>query len=182
MTQDTAKTSTLAWEHAAHAIPDAGLSRTRSADADELAGVARALDLLGCASLQAEYTIIPSGGERYHVFGKVRAEVTQACVVTLEPVGTTIEEQFDVTFWPAGEVPAPANGVLSLDEELDPEPIIDGQIGVGRLVFECLATTIDPFPRKPDAALEQTSTAPAGASDGKLESPFAVLAKIRGTG
>jgi Large ribosomal RNA subunit accumulation protein YceD len=182
MTQNSAKTGELTWKHAAHDIPASGMTRSRSADAEELAGVARALGLLACASLQAEYTVIPSGGERYHVFGTVRAQVTQACVVTLEPIASAIEERFDVTFWPAEDMPAPMNGVLSLDEEPDPEPILEGQIAVGRLVFECLATAIEPFPRKPDAALEQTSTAPGAAGGGNPASPFAVLAKIRTMG
>jgi hypothetical protein len=69
--------------------------------------------------------------------------------------------------------------VVDPGEELDPEPIVAGQIAVGRVVYECLAAAIDPFPRAPGAALDRTSTAPDGGSSAKPESPFAVLAKIR---
>jgi len=178
MKDDTAAAE-LVWEHAAHHIPDAGLSRKRAAEPEELAAVARALDLVACSSLQAEYTITPSVQGRYHVFGTLRAEVGQACGVTLEPITSTIEQRFDVSFWPADDMPAPVSGEMSLDDEIDPEPIVAGQIAVGRVVFECLAAAIDPFPRQPDATLDRTSTAPEGGSDGKPESPFAVLAKIR---
>ena len=87
--------------------------------------------------------------------------------MTLEPVDSTIEESFDVTFWPQEDMPAPASGEVDLDEEADPEPIVAGQIAVGRVVFECLAAAIDPFPRKPDATLDwqlavsQRTAAPA---------------------
>ena len=57
---------------------------------------------------------------------------------------------------------------------------VAGQIGVGRVVYECLAGAIHPFPRKADAALERVAASPVGSQDGKPESPFAVLAKIKG--
>ena len=75
--------------------------------------------------------------------------------MTLEPVDSTIEEVFDVTFWPEEDMPAPRGGEVDLDEEADPEPIVGGQIDVGRVVFECLAAAVDPFPRRPDATLDR---------------------------
>ena len=57
-----------------------------------------------------------------------------------------------------------------------------GQIEVGRIVFECLAGAIDPFPRKADAALERVAASPRGSAGDKPESPFAVLAKIKEKG
>ena len=84
-----------------------------------------------------------------------------------------------MTFWPEEDMPAPRGGEVDLDEELDPEPIVAGQIDVGRVVFECLAAGIDPFPRKPDAALDWRSSAPADGGASKPESPFAVLANIK---
>ena len=64
-------------------------------------------------------------------------------------------------------------------KEPDPEPIVAGQIDVGRVVFECLAAAIDPFPRKPDAALDRSTSAAADGGAGKPESPFAVLANVK---
>ncbi len=160
-------------------IPERGLSSERVAAPDELASVARALDLLACSSLAATYSIVPTANGRYHLYGRLRAGVVQACVVTLDPVDGSIEESFDVTFWPEEEMPEPSSGALDLDEEPDPEPIVAGQIAVGRVVFECLAAAIDPFPRKPDAVLDRNSAAAAEGAVGKAESPFAVLANIK---
>jgi uncharacterized metal-binding protein YceD (DUF177 family) len=181
MQPDTMPTQ-LRWDHAARGIPEVGLSRERAADPDELASIARALDLVACRSLAAKYTITPTAEGRYQLSGTLRAEVEQACVVTLEPIGSTVEERFDVSFWPTDEMPPPASGEVNLDEELDPEPIVEGQIAVGRIVFEHLATAIEPFPRKPDATLERTSTATEERTGDKPESPFAVLANIRPKG
>lgn len=179
MTHKSSPTGELAWEHATRDIPESGLSREREAAADELAGVARALDLIACAGLRAAYTIAPTVDGRYRLSGTLRAEISQACVVTLEPVDSTIAESFDVAFWPQEDMPAPRGGELDLDEELDPEPIVAGHIDVGRVVFECLAGAIDPFPRKEGATLDRRSQAPAEGAAGKPESPFAVLANIK---
>ena len=82
--------------------------------------------------------------------------------MTLEPVDSTIEEAFDVDVLARGGHAGARGGELDLDEEPDPEPIVAGQIAVGRVVFECLAAAIDPFPRKPDATLDRRSPAADG--------------------
>jgi hypothetical protein len=122
---------------------------------------------------------MPSALGRYRVSGTLHADIAQACVVTLDPVDSAIDESFDVTFWPEQDMPAPSGGALDIDEEPDPEPIVAGHIAVGRVVFECLAAAIDPFPRLPDAELERRTAAGAEASAGASDSPFAVLANIK---
>jgi uncharacterized metal-binding protein YceD (DUF177 family) len=179
MARNTSMPAELAWEHAARDIPDRGLSMQREAAPDELARIARALNLVACNALRAEYAISPSIGGRYRLSGRLSAEVTQACVVTLDLVVNPIEESFDVTFWPPEDIPAPQSGAVDLDDEPEPEPIVAGQIAVGRVVFECLAATIDPFPRKPGAALDWQEPAPEEPGGAKPNSPFAVLSNIK---
>jgi hypothetical protein len=172
----------LAWEHAIRVIPQSGLAIERAALAGELTAIARALDLIACVRLTAEYTITPIGRGRYRLAGRLRAEVEQACVVTLESIGSTIEECLDVDFWPAEDIPAPASGEVDIDEDFDPEPIREGRIGVGRVICACLAAAIDPFPRKPGAVLERHATVSAAEAGDGGHSPFAVLARIRSRG
>ena len=169
----------LAWEHAVEDIPDAGLSQHRLATTDELDGLARALDLLSLAALDVEYTISRLGGRRYRLTGRLRAELSQTCVVTLEPVESTHEETFNAFFWPQEEIPAPHSGQIDIDDGDEPEPIVGEKIAVGRIVFECLAASVDPFPRKPGAVLDWQPPRAREATEGLPESPFAVLAKIR---
>ena len=179
MKRKTNTTAELSWEHATHDIPQSGLSREREAAPDELARIARALDLFACASLRTAYAVVPTVGGRFRVTGRLRAEISQACVVTLEPVDSTIEEGFDVTFWPEEEMPAPRGGEVDMDEEADPEPILAGQIDIGRIIFECLVACIDPFPRKPEASLDRSSAHPTDEAAGKPDSPFAILANVK---
>jgi hypothetical protein len=179
MTRKTDAPTELAWEYAIQSIPERGLSHARNASPEELAAIAPALDLLACGSLSAAFTIMPTVGGRYHLTGTLRADITQACVVTLDPVDSAIEEALDVTFWPERDMPAPSGGALDIDEEPDPEPIVAGQIAVGRVVFEHLAAAIDPFPRTPDAALERDKATGAAGAPGTSDSPFAVLANIK---
>lgn len=182
MTEPTGYADELAWDHAAHEIPDAGLSARREAAPDELARVARALDLLDCPGLAAEYAISPAASGRYRLSGRLRAEVVQACVVTLEPVASTIEESFEAMFWPPEDMPQPQGGEVAMDEGPEPEPLVAGRIGVGRVVFECLAMAIDPFPRTSDARLEQHAAEPAAGAAADAASPFAVLATLKSRG
>ena len=179
MTRETRKTAELTWEHATHDIPQSGLSREREAAPDELERVARALELIACASLTATYTVAPTVDGRFRLWGRLRADITQACVVTLEPVESTIQEGFDVAFWPEEDMPAPRSGVVDLDEETDPEPIVAGHIDIGGVVFECLAAAIDPFPRRQGATLDWSAPAPAEGAASKPASPFAVLANVK---
>ena len=172
----------LTWEHAVHDIPDSGLSRVHHATSEELQAIARALELVICSSLTATYTIMPTGGGHYRLSGRLQASLQQTCVVTLEPVAEDIDETFDISFWPEADIPPPASGEIDLDDEPDIEPIIAGQIQVGRVIFECLAGAIDPFPRKDDAALERVAASPRGHTDEKSENPFAVLARIKEKG
>ena len=169
----------LDWVHAVDDIREGGLSTVRRAAPDELEQIAQALDLIALSRLVASYSIRPVGDEHYRLTGQIEASLQQACVVTLEPVPAEISETFDVTFWPESDMPPPASGEVVLDDEPEPEPIVAGQIDVGRIVFECLAGAVNPFPRKTDAALDRVSAGPQGGTDGKPESPFAVLAKIK---
>jgi uncharacterized metal-binding protein YceD (DUF177 family) len=180
MTPSTLAPAVLAWDHAVADIPAEGLSVQRTAEPGECERIARALDLLGC-TFSLDYAIVPSGFGRYRLTGTLMARVEQACGVTLEPVASTIEERLDLRFWPAADIPAPTSGEVDLDGEEDPEPIVEERIGVGRVAFECLAAAIDPFPRKPEAALERSSTGGEEAL-GKADSPFAVLANLRPKG
>jgi len=170
-------TAELTWGHATHEISDAGLSAERVATQEELERIARALELLSCPSLTAQYTITPLGQDRYQLTGRLTAQVSQACVVTLEPITSDIDEELAVVFWPEEQIPAPAANEIDLGDEAEPEPIIGGYIDIGRVVFESLASAIDPYPRKPGATLDRDAAAPQGQQG--QDGPFAALAKIK---
>jgi hypothetical protein len=118
--------------------------------------------------------IEPSGRGGARVTGAVHGEVTQICVVSLEPFAATVDEAVDVRFAPQAEEDsnrrtARETLTLSLADEDDPDPMIDGKIDLGALAAEFFALGLDPYPRKPGVIFEP----PAEAADHSL--PFASL-------
>ena len=175
-------TTELSWDHAVRDVPPSGITGARDAGPDELAAVARALGLIACTHLRVQYAIQPMSGGRYRLSGRLHAEVTQACVVTLDPIEGTLEENFEATFWPREAMPAPESGELAIDDAPEPEPIVAGQIAVGRVVFESLAAALEPYPRKPGAVLDWPPAPPADNAAAAPASPFEVLAKLKRKG
>jgi uncharacterized metal-binding protein YceD (DUF177 family) len=170
--------TTLDWTHGTADIPAAGLKLTRIATGPEREATAKALGLLDCPALTVTYAIRPLRGGRYALDGSIAGDAVQACVVTVEPVASRIELNFDVTFAPEGAAvdAKPADetelDVLALPEV---EPIAGGQLEVGRVVYETLAAGLDPYPRAAGAKFEWEDPR------GDVEvNPFAVLAKLKG--
>jgi hypothetical protein len=165
----------LAWEHAVQDISEAGLAVERSGSPEELDAIARSLELLSCRSLVARYALTPRAGGNIHLAGTLQAKVEQSCVVTLEPLLNDVAADFSVDYWPETELPEPTGGAVDIDDEAELEPIVAGQIEVGRVVFQALAGAIDLFPRKPGVSFEP----PTEAAESSPESPFAALAKMK---
>lgn len=163
------------WTYRVTEIPDAGLRQTREATEAERTRLAEVLNLLACRRLVCEFTIRAIGKGHYRLAGKVKTDVTQACVVSLDPVEQTAEGDFDVQFWPPGALPESTEDELEALSAAEIEPIEHGRIDVGRIVFETLSASLDPYPRKPGAEYE---VAPAGAEPSNV-SPFAALKKLK---
>ena len=104
----------------------------------------------------------------------VQADITQICVVTLEPFDSTVDEEVEVDFAEPEGMPAEHLRPTMHDYE-PPDEIVNGQIDLGALTAEFLALGLDPYPRKPGVAFE------VGDGD-RDESPFAALAKLKEQG
>ena len=167
----------LTWSHRASEIPEAGLKIARSATANERAQIAEELDLVGCDALDTDYVLVGLGAGRYRMSGGLKARVVQSCVATLEPVEQTIEESFDLEFWPAGSLPELGEEEVEALGVPEIEPIEHGWIQDGRVILELLSTALDPYPRKPGASLaweDQSEDA-----ESKTENPFSALKKLK---
>ena len=136
---------------------------------------------LGLASIEALNATLTAtraarGGAR--VTGVVRGELTQTCVVTVEPFPATVEEEVDVRFAPRDDErerrrPPEEPETVSMTGEDEPDPIVDGKIDLGALAAEFFALGLDPYPRKPGVAFE-----PPAEPEAETEAdatPFAVL-------
>lgn len=163
------------WSHPVTEIPAQGLSRERKLAGDALQPLAKELAMLDLTSVVADYRIERLAGGAYRLHGRVTADGTQACVVTVEPVPAHVDETFDVEFWP--DLPDADGGEeKSILDERDVEPLDGGVIPVGRIVFETISAGLDPYPRKPDAAF---SWQDKDATTSQNVSPFAALSKLK---
>lgn len=149
---------------------------TIEADDAERAALARRFGLLSLDELRAEGTLeARDGGEGAALSIRFSAKLSQACVVTLEPVPATIEEEFTLEYAVPGAVTEPGDKEIDIDvEETDPpEPLIDGTVDAGEAVAEHLALALDPYPRAPGAQLASSGAAGTGE-----DSPFKALAGL----
>jgi uncharacterized metal-binding protein YceD (DUF177 family) len=127
----------------------AGASQaTVTAGETERVALAQRFGLIAIDSLEASYTLKrEAAGVR--AAGHLSARVTQACVVTGEPVPATVEEDFDIRFVPEA---APGQDEIELSEdECDTVFFTGGTIDLGEAAAETLALALDPFPRSPVA-------------------------------
>ena len=156
------------------ALPREGQTVTIEATSAERQALASFFKLPAIAALTATLRLEPwdHGGAR--VSGAVRGALTQVCVVSLEPFPATVDEAVDVRFAPraaSNSKPTAGKETFSLDDEDEPDPVIEGKIDLGALAAEFFALGLDPYPRKPGATFEpSTKSEPA-------DSPFAALAK-----
>ncbi|HXE25182.1 MAG TPA: DUF177 domain-containing protein [Roseiarcus sp.] len=157
------------------ALPREGQSVTIEASPAEREALASFLGLPAIAVLTATLRLEPQGRGGARVAGSVHGECTQTCVVSLEPMPATVDEAVDVVFAPRAAAgprsPGPRETLtVSLEDEDEPDPVIDGKIDLGALAAEFFALGLDPYPRKPGAVFEP------GAEPGPIDSPFAALA------
>lgn len=151
------------------------------ADARERAALAQLWKVVAVEELAADMQIGRWKKDGVRLKGKVKARLVQACVVTLEPVESVIEEEFEQIFVPEGSKLArmvtggeTAEMVLDPDGPDAPELFVGDTIDAGETVAEFVALGIDPYPRKPGVDfsdhIESDDT-----KDERKPNPFAVL-------
>ena len=142
------------------------------ADAAERAALAERFDLLSLDRFTARFTVRRLRKDLIRVKGRIAAGLVQACVVSLEPVRSRIEEPFDLVYAPESAVEEVGFGA---DTETEwPEPLPEGPLDIGEAVAQQLSLALDPYPRAPGAVI------PEGRSeDSRSQNPFARLALLR---
>ena len=121
-----------------------------SAEAQERGALARRFELLSLDRLEAEIHLKRVGGGLVRLTGRLSADVAQACVVSLEPVASALEQDFTVLYG-ATEL----DKTVMVDLESDAAEPFDGDaIDIGEAVAQQLALALDPYPRAPGVSLE----------------------------
>jgi hypothetical protein len=147
----------------------------------ELHAIAKMLDLVAVDRLTFAYRLDRRDGGRLLLTGTLCASATQTCVVSLETLEARLEVPVEMEFWPEGLLPPSARdlpdpGGAGLTEW--PEAIIDGHIDLGPVIYETLATALDPYPKRPGARFDWADTE---GRDGEAAGtgPFAALAALK---
>ena len=139
---------------------------TVTATPDECAALARRLAIPAVTSLACRWRLRRGAGGRIGAKGWISASLVRECVVTLDAFTVDASEKFHLSFVPAGkEIDDP-------DPEAEDEIPYEGDvIDLGEATAEQLALSLNPYPRKPGAAVPDIEE--AAESKGR----FAVLAQ-----
>ena len=141
-------------------LPQKGLPVLIEADERQRAALAAEHDLLSVERYRAELVVAPWKRNGVKVSGRVEADITQACIVTLDPVAAHIDEPVEALFLPEqsklGREGFEGGGEIILDAEGadSPETFSSDTIDVGALAEQFFGLAIDPYPRKPGASLD----------------------------
>lgn len=165
-------------------VPQDGLHRDIVADEDVRAAVAKFAGLRALSRFEAHFDIRRQKSDGLRVTGTVEATVGQTCVVTLEPMESTIREIVDMRFEPlpewdegAAAPAAPMRTQRSHDQdeggEDEVEPLVNDRVDLGALAVEFLMLGIDPYPRKPGVSFEAVTEDDGG------DHPFAALEALK---
>ncbi|HZP69633.1 MAG TPA: DUF177 domain-containing protein [Pseudolabrys sp.] len=152
-------------------IPEAGLHLAVEAPAAVRAQVVKIAGLRDLPHLSAIFDLSRRGAG-VHVTGQVKARVGQTCVVTLEPIESTVEEAIDLLFAPQQPAKADDEDHGAGDED-PPEPLVDGKLDLGAVATEFLLLGINPYPRKAGAEFAAVRADDDGAR------PFAALEALK---
>lgn len=140
----------------------------------ERAALAQRFGLLALDSLSATVRLRRvRGGAAIRLSGRLTADVTQACVVSLAPVEDHVEDEFTVLYADSGPADETAIGA-DADVEL-PEPLPAGPLDIGEAVAQQLSLALDPYPRAPGVEVDRKWSE---TREGR-ENRFARLAALR---
>ena len=154
-----------------------GLEQDVAASAAECRALALRLQLPAVASLSCRFRLSPPLAGQVAAEAELRAEVTQLCVLSLEPFEAVVSERFTLRFVPEG----------AEEDDIDPESADEvgyagDSLDLGETAAEQLALALDPYPRMPGLA-SPTHAAPEALGEPDPPHPFAALARLgRGPG
>jgi len=164
-------------------LPAGGMAFDLEASPAERVALARRFDLAGLDRLTAKGRVELAPGGLFEVRGRLQAELSQRCVVTLEPVPASVDTEFRRLFTREALPPDAVGGVeVEIDLDADvPEPLAEDGLDLGEVAAEEMAVVLDPYPRSPNADAVLAEIAARAAEEDR--GPFAVLAPLhRGGG
>lgn len=155
---------------------------------EERKKLAKRFDLLSISRFISSINIsVNSQKNSFRLLCKINAEFEQICIITLEPLKSSIEKEFTRNYTTLVKKEAFFDELdLSEVSEDAPEPLIKKELDFGEIVSEQFGLEIDPFPRSQGSNYHLIANTYADNSKGILEEakapgPFAILEKLKGT-
>lgn len=153
--------------------PDKTRQEKVEATAQECKALCKRFDLRALENFKASLSIRRvEGGEVVHVAGKLEADVTQTCVVSLQDVHSRVESEFETFF----SEDAPEEDELVDGNEDSPELLRNGMLDLGEVAAQYLFLGLDHYPRAPGVSLAAQLQELGGEV---RNSPFAVLQGLK---
>jgi uncharacterized metal-binding protein YceD (DUF177 family) len=147
-------------------------------DSDGRKAIAAALDVLQVKKLKFDGALIPTGRRDWRIEATFGATVSQACVVTLDPVTTRIDEDIKRTYlseWDTSE-----GEEVKIESEDTDDPLPD-TLDLIEVIIEALALSLPAYPRKDGVEATVVGVTEPGKAVMTDEDarPFAGLAALR---
>ena len=141
--------------------------------------IAKEMGLLGLRKMRFNGEITPFGASNWRLSARLGATVVQACVLTLDPVTTRIDEKIFRQYIASHEAP-PRDGALEMPDDETREPLGE-VIDPGLVMVEALALALPIYPRAPGAELTDTEFSGPGIKPMTVDDarPFAGLRGLR---
>jgi len=159
-------------------LSEAGYEAAIELGPDELAKLAQWVDVIGVNTFEGRVSLTRLSSTRFNYAAELKAEIVQACTVTLEPVLASISLDFtrELHLVPQVKKMIDYSGELSVaaGEDDMPEEIDSTRFDLAAPLLEEFSLAIDPYPRAPGVAFD----APEAAKDDR-ENPFAILGKLK---
>ena len=147
-----------------------------SADDKECLALARWAEVTAVSAFGGKVTLKRLARTRFRLSAALFSDIEQACVVTLEPVFSHIEREFERELQYFEHLPE-SGGVLTLaagDDET-PDAISDFNYDMAAPLLEEFLLAVDPYPRKAGVQFAAPAEPPE-----KSDNPFAVLKSLTG--
>jgi uncharacterized metal-binding protein YceD (DUF177 family) len=145
-----------------------------TAKPDELLRIAEWAEVRSVDTLSARIILKKLLAVTFNYEADLRAEVTQDCVVTLEPVHSVVVRTIRRELHYSGSLESQVSVDPDLEADDVREEITDLHYDLAAPLLEELALAIDPYPRAPGVTFS-----PPSDPEGRPESPFAVLKNLK---
>lgn len=171
-------------------LASGGRTYAIEANSQERAALQKRLAIESLKFLTAEFDVSQGKGGLIVLKGRLKASVTQTCIISLKPVisdiDITIERTFSETakpYWGMESEPDEEGKLIGGGQEAEqaepPEPLENGGIDLGEVATEELAIELNPFPRLPGVELQDSFGMGGGYQPEEVKNPFAVLEKLK---